>query len=53
MKGGLEYMEFGGYLQFPQFTGEIFHTEAIALNSARNCLAYLIESKKNTKNCLA
>lgn len=49
MKGGLEYMEFGGYLQFPQFTGEIFHTEAIALNSARNCLAYLIESKKIQK----
>lgn len=38
--------EIGGYIEFPEYNGNIFHKNAIALNSARNCLAYLIESKK-------
>lgn len=38
-------MEIGGYIEFPQFMGEMLHGNAIALNSARNCLAYLIEAK--------
>lgn len=38
-------MEIGGYIEFTQFNGSIFHDDAIALNSGRNCLAYLIESK--------
>lgn len=37
--------EIGGYLEFPEFSGGILHDDAIALNSARNCLAYLIETK--------
>lgn len=41
--------EIGGYIEFPEYKGDIFHTNAIALNSARNCLAYLIESKKINK----
>lgn len=38
-------MEIGGYIEFPSFTGSILHNEALALNSARNCLAYLIEAR--------
>lgn len=38
-------MEIGGYIEFTQFNGSIFHDDAIALNSGRNCLAYLIESR--------
>ena len=39
-------MEIGGYLEFPRFVGKMLHENAIALNSARNGLAYLIEAKK-------
>lgn len=39
-------MEIGGFIEFPSYTGELYHENAIALNSARNCLAYLIEAKK-------
>ena len=42
-------MEIGGYIEFPHFAGSVLHNEAIALNSARNCLAYLIEAKKIKK----
>lgn len=42
-------MEIGGYIEFPHFAGRVLHNEAIALNSARNCLAYLIEAKKIKK----
>lgn len=38
-------MEIGGYIEFPEFLGTILHGDAIALNSARNCLVYLIEAK--------
>lgn len=45
-------MEIGGYIEFPHFTGPLFHDEAIALNSARNCLAYIIEAKRIKKIAL-
>ncbi len=35
--------EIGGYLELERFAGEPFHPDAIALNSGRGCLAYLIE----------
>lgn len=38
MPGGI-----GGYLELECCSGEPFHTSAVALNSARSCLAYLIE----------
>lgn len=44
--------EMGGYIEFPHFTGELMHSGAIALNSARNCLAYLIETKNIKKIAL-
>lgn len=42
-------IEIGGYIELSQFTGEILHNEAVALNSARNCLGYLIETKEIKK----
>ena len=42
-------MEVGGYFEFPQYEGDILHGDALALNSARNCLAYLIEARKIKK----
>jgi hypothetical protein len=38
-------MEIGGYFEFERFDGTLFHDEAIALNSGRSALAYLIESR--------
>lgn len=38
-------LEIGGYIEFPHYTGSVFHKQAIALNCARNCLAYVIEAK--------
>lgn len=35
--------EIGGYLELERADGSVFHDSAIALNSARNCLRYLIE----------
>lgn len=45
-------LEIGGFIEFPSYTGELYHENAIALNSARNCLAYLIELKKIKKIAL-
>lgn len=45
-------MEIGGYIEFPQFFGNMMHENAIAINSARNCLAYLIEAKTISKIAL-
>lgn len=39
-------MEIGGYLEFETFYGPEFHLGAIRLNSGRNCLAYLIETRR-------
>ncbi len=38
--------EIGGYLDFERYYGQEFHKNCISLNSARNCLRYLIRSKK-------
>ena len=35
--------EIGGYLELERFSGGLFHERAIALNSGRACLEYLIE----------
>lgn len=38
--------EIGGYFEFEKYKGSVFHENAVALNSGRNCLAYLIEVYK-------
>lgn len=35
--------EIGGYFELERFEGESYHKEALELNFARNCLAYLAE----------
>ena len=40
--------EIGGYLELDTYSLQMLHDGAIALNSGRNCLAYLIK-KKNIK----
>lgn len=37
--------EIGGYIEFEKNDGPMLHEEALALNSARNALAYLIRAK--------
>lgn len=37
--------EIGGYLELDRYHLPMLHDEAIALNSGRNCLAYLIQKK--------
>lgn len=37
--------EIGGYLELEHNFGSLYHNKAIALNSARNCLQYLIQTK--------
>jgi hypothetical protein len=41
--------EIGGYLELDRYNGSIFHEGAVALNCGRNCLAYLIKTKKIKK----
>lgn len=38
-------MEIGGYIELDTYHLPLFHEDAIALNSGRNCLAYLIQRK--------
>lgn len=38
--------EYGGYLEFEQYQGSEYHENAIALNSGRNCLRYLIKARQ-------
>lgn len=38
--------EIGGYIELDQNRGAIFHPDALALNTARNCLVYLIRAKQ-------
>lgn len=38
--------EIGGYIELEQYHLPMLHDNAIALNSARNCLAYLIKARK-------
>ncbi len=41
--------EIGGYIQLDKYSMPLMHEEAIALNSGRNCLAYLIHAKSIKK----
>lgn len=41
--------EIGGYIEFERNTGDIYHNDALGLNCGRNCLLYLIRSKKIAK----
>jgi hypothetical protein len=41
--------ELGGYFELELNKGKAYHSDAIALNSARNCLKYIIQAKKPTK----
>ena len=42
-------VEIGGYLELEIYHGQEYHPSAIALNSGRNCLSYLIEARKIKK----
>ncbi len=37
--------EYGGYIEFEYFHGKEYHEDAIALNSGRHCVEYLIRTK--------
>lgn len=39
----------GGYFEFELSSGEHYHKDAIRLNTARNCLEYILLSKKYSK----
>ena len=41
--------EFGGYLELDQYHGKEYYPHFISLNCGRNCLAFLIESRKIEK----
>ncbi len=41
--------EYGGYIEFESFRGELLHKNALALNCGRNALAYLCEAKRIKK----
>ena len=41
--------EIGGYFELQRYTGKEYYRDAIALNRAANCLAYLIKAKGITK----
>lgn len=41
--------EYGGYIEFENYSGPLFHDKAIALNCGRNALAYIIEAKNIKK----
>lgn len=45
-------MEIGGFIEYEHYDRPMLHERAIALNSARNCLAYLIEAKNIKKIAL-
>ena len=38
--------EIGGYFQLESFSGQEYYCNLVALNSARNCLLYLLKAKK-------
>lgn len=44
--------EIGGYIEFEHYNGKMLHEDAIALNSGRSALAYLIMTKKIRKIAL-
>lgn len=41
--------EYGGYIEFESYHGNMLHEGAVALNCGRNALAYLCEAKKIMK----
>ena len=41
--------EYGGYLELERFYGKPYHSGAIALNSGRSCLEYIIKARKLKK----
>ena len=41
--------EYGGYIEFENYHGNMVHEGAISLNCGRNALAYLCEAKKIKK----
>lgn len=41
--------EIGGYIEFERYDGKQYHEDALKLNCARNCLAYLIEAYRIQK----
>ncbi len=41
--------EIGGYFQLESFSGQEYYSNLIALNSARNCLLYLLKAKNIKK----
>ena len=41
--------EIGGYIEFEHYNRPMLHGDAIALNSGRNCLVYLIRARKIKK----
>jgi len=41
--------EYGGYIEFESFRGNMLHEKALALNCGRNALAYLCEAKQIQK----
>lgn len=43
--------EIGGYLELDTYNMPMMHGDAMAFNSGRSCLAYLIE-KKISKKCV-
>ena len=41
--------EFGGYIEIEHYKGNEYHTECLALNNGRNCLRYLIRTRRIRK----
>ena len=41
--------EFGGYIKIEHYKGNEYHTECLALNNGRNCLRYLIRTRRIRK----
>lgn len=42
-------MEIGGFFEFERYYGQEYHTECLKLNTARNCIKYLIEARQIRK----
>lgn len=42
-------MEIGGYLELERYHGEEYHKDCLKINTARNCLKYLIEARQIKK----
>lgn len=45
----MSMIEIGGYMEMDTYSNPVLHSDGIALNSARNCLAYLIETRHIAK----